>query len=205
MVLQKQSLAQAQIDGDFSLNEKKEYILTHMQAEDIKNGYWGDLQLGCSQLFGQDDWCGGGQTYDKLKEVPNVMKFVSSNKQHPSINDTVKFLSSDENDNLWFSLNEHGHISATDYFPNAKIITFENSTRMVKHRCSFIGIPTRGWESSIEDREPDFTWNTNWFFDETKTINGIKELYRLFNLDGWARSEEFIKKYYQLWQAKNKL
>ena len=36
MVFQKQSLAQAQIDGNFSFEDKKEYILEYQQQEDIK-------------------------------------------------------------------------------------------------------------------------------------------------------------------------
>jgi len=204
MVFQKQSLAQAQIDGNFSFNDKKEYISTHMQTEDIKTGYWGDLRLGCSQLFGQDNWCGGGQTYDRLK-VPNVEQFIRSNEQHPSINDTVKFLSSDENDNLWFSLNQHAHIPGKDYFPNAKIITFKNNTDMVNHRCSFIDTTDPDWKTNIEDREPDFTWDTEWLNDVSTTTDGLKELYRLFNLDGWEQAEPFIKEYYQIWYEKNHL
>ena len=210
MVFQKQSLAQAQIDGNFSFDDKKEYILTHMKDEDIKRGWWGDLRLGCSQLFGQDNWCGGGQTYDRLKEVPNVDEFIRSNEQHPSINDTVRFLSSERNDNLLFSLNWHFNELTSKNFPNAKIITFKNNTQMISHRSSFLTdehalIQDHFWKGNCIGRVADFTWDTEWLYDVTATMNGIEELYKLFNLDGWEQAKPFVKEYYHLWHKKNYL
>jgi hypothetical protein len=198
MVLQSQSLAQAQIDGNFSFDDKKEYILTHMQTEDIlKNNFWGDLKLGCFQLFGlthfsrQQDWIG--------------------DKQRSLITDTAKFLSSENNNKLLFSLVWHS-LAVPSMFPNAKIITFKNNEQMINHRTSFLKgktSPYREDEREAERRENNwatfFTWDTEWLYDVSTTTDGLHELYKLFNLDGWEQAEPFIKEYYHLWREKNHL
>ena len=202
MVLQKQSLAQAQIDGTLSFNDKKEYILKYIQDEDIlKNNFWRDLNLGCSQLFidGADNSTTHWGLIDNIK----------TGKQHSSITDTVKFLSSDNNNKLLFSLVWHGG-GITPRFPNAKIITFKNNVQMINHREHFLKqdneVFVPNWnEGSLNERVPDFTWNTEWLNDVDATMDGIKELYRLFNLDGWEQAEPFIKEYYHLWCEKNHL
>jgi len=209
MIFQHQDLAQKQIDGNFSFEDKKEYILQALNQEDITNDYWGDLGLGCSQLFVSESV---SETNDS-----DPMADVRTSKQHTLITDTVKFLSSEQNDRLLFSFNYHQSHLPVDLFPNAKIIAFNNNLKMVNHRCSLIpnDKADRVWyrrpsdyawdEGIIEERVPDFTWNTEWFSDITATLNGIKELYRLFNLDGWERAEPFIKEYYYIWCEKNHL
>jgi hypothetical protein len=213
MVFQHQNLAQAQIDGNFSFEDKKEYILRRLEQEDIASDSWGDLGLGCSHLFMGDPV---GHTKDNNDAMYNIYCNILD-KSHKLINNTVRFLSSESNDKLLFSLNWHKVKLSRGAFPNAKIITFKNNTQMINHRCSLMyGDKTnREWhrrpsdfawdEGVIIDREPDFTWNTEWFDDVTATMNGIKELYRLFNLTGWEQAEPFIKEYYHLWCEKNHL
>ena len=210
MIFQHNELAQRQIDGNFSFADKKEYILRRLNQEDITNDYWGDLGLGCSQLF----------VSDIMPETKgsDPMQHIFLGKHHRGINNTAVFLSNEQNDKLLFSLNYHQSHLPDCLFPNAKIIAFKNNLKMVNHRCSLIpnDKASRVWyrrpsdyawdEGIIEgEREPDFIWNTEWFRDETKTMNGIKELYRLLDLTGWERAESFIKEYYQIWYEKNHL
>ena len=209
VVFQKQSLAQAQIDGNFSFEDKKEYILTNLERENITGERgWQDLGLGCWELFLDGSW--------------KAMGAVFHNQQHPAINNTVKFLSSEQNDRWMFCINWHADALpkilesegvARLFFPNAKIITFKNNSKMSRYRCSFL-INTDlltthqldHWdEGVILEREADFTWNTEWLNDVNFTINGLHELYKLFNLDGWEQAEPFIKEYYYLWCKKNHL
>tara|TARA_B110001454_G_scaffold57337_1_gene56005 strand:- start:224 stop:958 length:735 start_codon:yes stop_codon:yes gene_type:complete len=203
VVFQKQSLAQTQIDGTFSFNDKKEYILTLMQDEDIKeNEYWADLHLGCSQLFVSDDFSGS------VESEPDYMNSVYRREQHSGINNTVRFLSSNENDKLLFSLNWHDRFLHRYFFPNAKIITFKNNAKITRYRFGFL-TPVKKeifshWDKGdIDRRVPDFTWDTEWLNDVSTTTDGLKKLYRLFNLDGWEQAEPFIKEYYHLWCEKN--
>lgn len=203
VVFQRQSMAQGQIDGTLSLNDKKEYILTLMQDEDIKeNEYWADLHLGCSQLFVADDCPGSDKS-------GNAMWAIFEGRQHSQINDTVRFLSSAENDKLLFSLNWHQEYLDRTFFPNAKIIAFKNNSKMTKYRFRFldkaamIGEGHHWNEGSIWRRVPDFTWDTEWLNDVSTTTDGLKKLYRLFNLDGWEQAEPFIKEYYHMWYEKN--
>ena len=207
VVFQKQSLAQAQIDGTLSFDDKKEYILSHMKDEDLKKGGWGDLDLGCSHLFmvGRDSAL---VSYDETSQ-DDPMPSIFEGKQHCEINDTVRFLSSERNDNLLFSLNWHFNELTSKNFPNAKIITFINNVRMINHRRSLMSrtynpSSSVSWdEGSLNEREPDFTWDTEWLYDVTATMNGIEELYNLFNLDGWEQAKPFVKEYYHLWCEKN--
>ena len=192
MVLQAQSLAQAQIDGNFSFDDKKEYILSHMKDEDITNGGWSDIGLGCCNLF--------GTSFELLEDK------IWTGNQHESIGDTVRFLSSKRNNKWQFSLVCHSR-NVTRLFPNAKIVTFKNNIPMVCHRTSFLTDDrftlNGGWGEGINEREPDFTWDTEWLYDVTATMNGIEELYNLFNLDGWEQAKPFVKEYYHLWCEKN--
>lgn len=207
VVFQKQSFAQAQIDGTFSFEDKKEYILKLIQKEDMTDKGWKDLDLGCHQLFVSD--------YIPFKsQTRNPMSYLFKGKQHSRISDTVKFLSSDENDKLLFSITHHGSYLNRKMFPNAKIVTFKNNSKMTKHRFS---LPDRiidagviderhHWdEGNIDGREPDFTWNSEWFDNVTTTVDGLNELYKLFNLSDWQRVEPFIKEYYHIWCEKNHL
>jgi hypothetical protein len=205
MVFQHQDLAQKQIDGNFSFDDKKEYILTWMKHEDIlENKRWLDLDLGCSQLFidGADNWLQNLGLIDNIK----------TGKQHLSITDTVKFLSSDNNNKWLFSLVWHSETLRLENFPNAKIITFKNNTQMIRHRSSFLAdealalydkYKKHPWREDHNERVPDFTWDTEWLYDVTATMNGIEELYKLFNLDGWEQAKPFVKEYYHLWCEKN--
>ena len=208
VVFQRQSLAQAQIDGTFSFEDKKEYILKYIQKEDIrKNEYWSDLQLGCSRLFVDDE-------FEGTDKVGNAMGAIFTGKQHSRISDTVKFLSSDKNDKLLFSLNWHTEqlFPFARSMPNAKILTFKNNLKMTQYRTSYTtkDLVSEHWDEGNLDfandgREPDFTWNTEWLNDVTITVDGLKELYELFNLSGWERAEPLIKEYYHIWYEKNSL
>ena len=197
MVLQSQSLAQAQIDGIFSFDDKKEYILTHMKDEDIKKGWWGDLKMGCSELLVGD--------VEPFKLTNNV----KTGKQHESISDTARFLSSETNNKWLFSVVCHSH-TVTRVFPNAKIVTFNNNIPMINHRIPFLAdeyyklIKDHFWNvGDCPEGISDFTWDTEWLYDVTATMNGIEELYNLFNLDGWEQAKPFVKEYYHLWCEKN--
>ena len=207
MVLQSQSLAQAQIDGTFSFDDKKEYILSHMKNEDIKKGEWGDLELGCSQLF-----IDGA---DKSDTHWGLVYNIKTGKQHSSITDTARFLSSKRNNKWLFGLVCHLNYLPLA-LPNAKIIAFKNNTSMVNHRTSFLPVKhifhnftatveNGGWDEGITERVSDFTWDTEWLNDVSTTTEGIHKLYKLFNLDGWEQAEPFIKEYYHLWCKKNHL
>ncbi len=214
MVFQKQSLAQAQIDGNFSFEDKKEYILEYQQQEDIKKlDYWSDLHLGCMELFVQDDGPYNFESQNYSQDGADAFDSVVLNEQHPLISDTVKFLSSDENDNLLFCINQHSLHIAEDFFPNAKIITFKNSSRMTRYRYSYLNNDADSdkhwwhWDKADigGERKADFIWDTKWLNDLTSTVNGLKKLYKVFNLDGWEQAEPFIKEYYHLWAEKNYL
>ena len=140
----------------------------------------------------------------------DILVNVKTGKQHESISDTVRFLSSETNNKWLFSLVWHSEILRLENFPNAKIITFKNNTQMISHRSSFLAdeyapIQDHSWKGNCTGRVADFTWDTEWLNDVSTTTEGIHKLYKLFNLDGWEQAEPFIKEYYHLWCKKNHL
>jgi hypothetical protein len=176
-----------------------------MKDEDITNGYWGDLGLGCAELFID------GDDYNSTINNPyRLVNNIKNGRQHSSITDTAKFLSSGNNNKWLFGFVFHVN-TITSTFPNAKIITFKNNEQMVNHRTSFQSIASnKVWNEispneRVADRVADFTWDTEWLYDVSTTTDGLHELYKLFNLDGWEQAEPFIKEYYHLWCEKNHL
>ena len=192
MVFQKQSLAQAQLDGEFLFEDKKKWILEHIEWEDCADG-WADLRLGCVELFVDDEYSDGAGT---------IMKFVYENKQHDRINNTVKYLSQQEDRHLLFPIVNHE--STPHSLPNAKIIQWKNNAEFVRKRTKFLPTPAMGWNTwtTLNDGRADFTWDSNWYNDPIQTLNGIHSLYKLLNLEGWEDVKSFVEQYYYLWTEK---
>ena len=92
-------------------------------------------------------------------------------------------------------------------------MTFENNINLTNYRTSLIEESLKNeirdntditWnEGELPERVPDFIWNTEWFNNESTTMNGIESLYNLFNLDGWEQAEPLIREYYSVWLEKN--
>jgi hypothetical protein len=200
MVFQKQSLAQAQIDGKFSFEDKKEYILEHIEWEDCAGG-WADLRLGCTELFVNDN-------ITSNSEVDEIMTSVNMNKQHSGISDTVKNLSRQDDRHLLFPIVTHGEgITQADSYPNAKIIQWKNTTEFVHKRTKLLPSSMMRQErkmtwNTLDDERVDFSWDTEWYDNMTQTLDGINSLYNLLNLEGWEKVRPFIEEYYYLWIEK---
>jgi len=199
MVFQRQSFAQAQIDGNFSFEDKKEHILEKIEWEDCADG-WSDLRLGCTELFVADD----GNDYPDVNEI---MHSVYENKQHDGISDTVKYLSQQEDRHLLFPIVNHGEKTITDRYPNAKIIQWKNNAEFVHKRTKSLPSSTMGWDinwiwDTLNGGRADFMWDSNWYNTSTQTLNGIHSLYNLLNLNGWEEVKSFVEEYYYLWIEK---
>jgi hypothetical protein len=197
MVFQKQSLAQAQIDGNFSFEDKKEYIIEYLDWEDCVCG-WADLRLGCIELFMGDD-----ARYQK--NVGEIMDCVSLLKQHDGINDTVKYLSHQEDRPLLFSIVIHSP-NHKRLYPNAKIIQWKNNNEFIRKRTKLLSAhhmpPAWSIWNDTNQSEADFVWDTSWNNNLTQTMDGIHSLYNFLNLNDWDKVKEFVEEYYYLWIEK---
>ena len=207
MVFQCETLAQKQIDGNFSFDDKKTYILDHLSDEDLKeNKRWDDLHLGDRPLYVGDvyNFIDGKNKYNEdLGDYNPVMELLNQ-APAPIVNNTARYLSSEEN-TLKFSIVWHHINLPTDVFPNAGGVTFKNNLKTVLYRTSLLTQIEQDkahwkWDNGeVEsNRSPLFVWDTNWFSDETATINGLAEVYRVFNLGGWEQAESFVKEYYSV-------
>ena len=197
MVLQSQSLAQTQIDGTISFENKKEYIIEHLDWEDCADG-WADLRLGCIELFVADD--GRHQ-----KNVEEIIDCIFTRKQHDRINDTVKYLSQQEDRHLLFPIVTHSS-NYRRLYPNAKTIQWKNNAEFVRKRTELL--PTHRMPSAehkwntMNQSEADFVWDTNWYNNLTQTMDGIHSLYNFLNLNDWDKVKEFVEEYYYVWTEK---
>lgn len=218
MVLQHQSLAQRQVDGTVSLEDKKEYIMEHLSWEDAADG-WADLRLGDVELFVDDE-----RPSDKnsQRDVDEAMSSLYLRTQHDSINNTVKFLSQQEDRHLLFPIIRHNVTFYRGIYPNAKVIQWKNNNDFVLARTSLLPdyrMPPdeEQWNNvanEISDsfkekfgqnatfvlqKEADFLWDTNWFNSVEETLDGINSLYNFLNLTDWDKVKEFVEEYYNLW------
>lgn len=203
MVLQHEGYAHAQIEGNLAMLEKYDILMSRLGDEDIKKRqWWNDLNLGCSKLW----------LIDKTKSVPSALM----DKDYDNFNDDIKFLFSELNDSLWFPWVWHSRMlnePSNFHFPNARVVTFENNINLTNYRTSLLEESLKNeirdntditWnEGELPERVPDFIWNTEWFNNESTTMNGIESLYNLFNLDEWEQAEPLIREYYSVWLEKN--
>ena len=212
MVLQSHSLAQRQVDGTISLEDKKKYIIEHLDWEDAADG-WADLRLGDVELFVDDE----------KQNADEAMSSLFLGKQHDRINDTVKFLSQQEDRHLLFPTIIHNATFHRERYPNAKVIQWKNNDDFVLRRTSLLPgyrmpIDNEKWNNVANEipdsfkekfgqkatfvlqKEADFIWNTNWFNSVEETLDGIKSLYNFLDLTDWDKVKEFIEEeYYCLW------
>ena len=213
MVLQRQSLAQRQVDGTISLEDKKEYIMKHLSWEDAADG-WADLRLGDVELCVTDE--------SSQSNIVAAMNSLTYGKQHDDINDTVKFLSQQEDRHLLFPMISHSDTFYRERYPNAKVIQFKNNDDFVRTRTSLLRDNQKprdeeqwnnvaneisdefkekfGKNSSfILQKEADFLWDTNWFNSTEETLDGVHSLYNFLNLTDWDKVKEFVEEYYNSW------
>lgn len=213
MVLQRQSLAQRQVDGTISLEDKKEYIMKHLSWEDAADG-WADLRLGDVELCVTDE--------SSQSNIDAAMNSLTYGKQHDDINDTVKFLSQQEDRHLLFPMISHSDTFYRERYPNAKVIQFKNNDDFVRTRTSLLRDNQKprdeeqwnnvaneisdefkekfGKNSSfILQKEADFLWDTNWFNSTEETLDGVHSLYNFLNLTDWDKVKEVVEEYYNSW------
>jgi len=213
MVLQRQSLAQRQVDGTISLEDKKEYIMKHLSWEDAADG-WADLRLGDVELCVTDE--------SSQSNIVAAMNSLTYGKQHDDINDTVKFLSQQEDRHLLFPMISHSDTFYRERYPNAKVIQFKNNDDFVRTRTSLLRDNQKprdeeqwnnvaneisdefkekfGKNSSfILQKEADFLWDTNWFNSTEETLDGVHSLYNFLNLTDWDKVKEVVEEYYNSW------
>lgn len=115
-VFQDSYLAQKQLDGEFSVDQKLNYLRTELK----KPGGWNDLNLGCQSLFGID-------TNLYLRYNEKIFPYFT-------FNNIIQKLS---NSSLKFFIAAHSITSLKQYIKqwrNAKIIIFENSYNFISQR-----------------------------------------------------------------------
>ena len=117
-VFQDSTLARLQINNNFSYDDKLAYIFSQFKKTS-QNQHWNDLGLGCSQLFGIED-------IDYQTIYPEILSTM--------FNTVVKKIISE---NLFLFVVAHDTLvlrKQLDFWVNAKVIGFTNSTNFIKNR-----------------------------------------------------------------------
>jgi len=183
IVLQDINLATQQANGNFSTQEKFEYLATKLK-ENGSTKEWNDLGLGCFQFFGVP-------SKEYLQNKVTVERF--DNK-----------ISNIIDNDLTFFLVAHNYIFLPKYlevWKNARIIAFENSDLFIKWRTN--GIQTENAELSREklaDKNVIHYFDNNNYFSKIKTVDEIEKMYKLLDLPDFDR--ELVSSYYDLWMGK---
>lgn len=187
-VFQSSCLADMQLNLSFSQSDKINYLTS--QLNKITNK-WNDLNLGCRQLFGIENY-----TYFTI--LPENLKLGAFNPIISKLSHT----------NIKFFLVAHSTTTLDRYlniWPNAKIIIFDNCTKFINYRSrstyTLIELRTNKYRNTIKKYADHATyWDTNQYFSESDTINGIKKLYELYNLNNF--NTKIIEQYYRSWISK---
>jgi hypothetical protein len=120
-VFQDSTLARLQINNNFSYDDKLAYIFSQFEKTS-QNRHWNDLGLGCSQLFGIED-------IDYQTIYPEILSTM--------FNTVVKKIISE---NLFLFVVAHDTLvlrKQLNFWVNAKVIGFTNSTNFIKNRNSY--------------------------------------------------------------------
>jgi len=193
-VLQDKFLAQQQLDLNF--NQQDKFNLLEARISEVV-GSWNDLYLSCSGFFGV-------KNKDYILSPELVRDYGKFNKIACDISNLDKK----------FFIAGHWPEVINRYFtvwPNASIIMFENFTNFINFRMNDLTSDRDQilYQNKIEESYKEQTshinniiykWDTNRYFDEDQTINGIRELYNILNLGSF--NEDLLRRYHNLWISK---
>ena len=121
-VFQDRKLAQQQLDGKFTVDDKLNYIFDRLQIAK-ENSQWDDLQLGCSSLFDVDP----GRYLDTFPEILKNQLTTITTRNCVDSNLHLFLISHD------FVLMEHQARIWTD----SKLIVFTNYQRFISQRPNY--------------------------------------------------------------------
>jgi hypothetical protein len=181
-VFQDCKLAQDQLDVNFTVEKKFEYLKTNM--ENLKND-WNDLNLGCCELFGV-----------------NNDQYINNDIEVKYFNEVINRIT---NTNLKLFLVAHREnylLSYLKIWKNAKIIILNSSRKFVQWRTSnkqdccervfFLD------ELDLDNKIYHF--NNNSYFSKSDTVAEVEKLYDLLELPNFDK--KLIEDYYDLWMNK---
>jgi hypothetical protein len=131
-VFQSAELAEKQLNGMFTIDNKIQYLINELgNVQDT----WNDLNLGCSQFFGINDFDYRSYTSDLIKQNTDIFNPV---------------LEKISNKNLKFFVACHDFFyleKLLSLWPNARIIFFENSENFINFRTGILDQIKLHWDT----------------------------------------------------------
>jgi hypothetical protein len=189
-VFQNAILAEKQLDGNFTIDDKMQYLISELN--NVKD-HWNDLNLGCAQLFGVNS-----SMYVDCAD-PQLLQ--------TKFNTIIQKLS---NSNYKFFLVVHDSSCFMTYqtlWKNARIIIFENTKRFVIGRISTNKHSDREKILNLHEKHIQqykssnaIFWDNDLYYSGEATVNQVEQLYKQLELTNFNR--EYIHKYYNLWISK---
>jgi len=178
-LFQDRLLAQRQLNNAFSSRDKIEYLLTRLAMHDA-NTLWNDLDLGCIQLFGLDQFdinCNSGANINIIKESIVKRKYI--------------------------------FIVAHNRLEEQKILSRWNNARIIKlYNCNHMQqLQQRNNYATqfLLDRYPKshLKWNAKFFDSEESVLTHINDMYIQLGLNDF--NKDYILEYYRSWHDVCKL
>lgn len=162
-VFQDQKLAQQQLNGNFTINDKQDYIYRHLELAK-QTGKWTDLALGANQLF--------NIRYDVY--INTFVEIVKKKLDTPVIQNCIA-------NNLHLFTTVHDFIMLEhmlNIWPNGKLIVFKNYKNFVDKRLNCTDVKDK-WDQIKGEDWPSVPDNIDSYNQLPKYIRN--EIYKDFN------------------------
>jgi hypothetical protein len=221
-VFQDSKLAAKQLAGNFSNQDKIDYLLNKINETKEK---WSDLDLGCGQLYGH-----GNKSIHGLKDLPLTNKI----RNYFTFDTIIEPLS--KSSKYFFKIAHFTHTFKKElmFWPNAKVIELVNYKPFIKKyrsldNCHYNNVKGESWpdnypsikeyvnlDTAIQDDinyyYPDFkyfqqnpheadrviyTWNVNSYLSEDQTMLEFKNLCTVLNINDIDLNQ--VRLYYKAW------
>ena len=185
-------LAQQQIQGQFDSKSKIDYLMSRLH-QCQQQGYWDDLGLGCTELFGVP-------TYTGAFSNPNL-KHITEKYVHPVMDEIFRC-------GHYFFLVCHDTFCVRQFmafWPKAKLIIFNNfsqfnAQRQLGNRPSHLMI-SEIWDTDIEIISQQindlFHWDCLWYDNEHAVLKNLDRCCDWLNIN--HIDHQVIKMYRKRW------
>lgn len=187
-------LAQLQLDGKFTQDDKVNFLTDQLQKARNSNR-WDDFDLGCIQFFGFPPW-------EQAFTNPTFAN-VTAKYCNPVVNNVLMsrykfFVTSHDTGNLRQYMN---------FWPGARVIFFTNFLKFISRRHNGINnwarMNSELYELDVKEitqsmsNEKFFLWNTAWYNNTNDLISNVKNCYNWLRLT--APSDDIIVNFYNDW------
>lgn len=195
--LQHRFLSELQIAGKLSSKNKFDLVFDKVKASRY---YWDDLSFGCIQFYG-----------DRPEFAINQFKdYTKINPQEFLLNDRLLVQAQEKQLVIFRTIHDARAWKKFIAISNPFTIQFVNVQPVIEHRIGnkaahdFISQQEKELSQALKhtDRNPNFVWDCEWFFDKDLYKKNLQNLYNVLNLTDFNEewTEQLRKIYLEVWE-----